>query len=196
MAAQPGGRAAAPGRLALVQDFINTNDIEDGADALATPARARAWLAEHGLAPPSLRLSEAEREQLCSVREALRAVCVAHGGGSVDREALRVLNVAARDAAFALQFDERASPELALTARGLAAAIGEILTVVLDAERAGTWQRMKACAEHGCRWAFYDHSRNRSSNWCSMSICGSRNKMRAYRRRQRSQQARRGAART
>jgi predicted RNA-binding Zn ribbon-like protein len=49
----------------------------------------------------------------------------------------------------------------------------------------GTWSRLKACRE--CRWAFYDHSRNGAGSWCSMAVCGSRVKQRAY-------HARRGAS--
>jgi predicted RNA-binding Zn ribbon-like protein len=48
----------------------------------------------------------------------------------------------------------------------------------------GTWARMKACHNDDCRWAFYDHSRNRSGRWCQMETCGTEVKMRAYRRRQ------------
>ena len=40
--------------------------------------------------------------------------------------------------------------------------------------RDGTWGRLKACAEDGCRWAFYDASRNQSGRWCSMAVCGNR----------------------
>jgi predicted RNA-binding Zn ribbon-like protein len=47
----------------------------------------------------------------------------------------------------------------------------------------GSWSRLKACRNHGCRWAFYDYSRNRSASWCSMQLCGNRTKTRTYRRR-------------
>ena len=47
----------------------------------------------------------------------------------------------------------------------------------------GAWPRLKACRETTCRWAFYDASKNRSSIWCSMAVCGSRAKARTYRRR-------------
>ncbi len=42
---------------------------------------------------------------------------------------------------------------------------------------------MKACPDAHCGWLFYDASRNASSTWCSMSICGNRTKTAAYRRR-------------
>ncbi|WP_285576238.1 CGNR zinc finger domain-containing protein [Actinoallomurus iriomotensis] len=43
----------------------------------------------------------------------------------------------------------------------------------------GTWTRLKACREPSCRWAYYDHPRNRRRTWCSMGICGNRAKARA-----------------
>ena len=39
---------AAPGRLDLVRRFVNTQDVEDGIEELATPAAARAWLRDTG----------------------------------------------------------------------------------------------------------------------------------------------------
>ena len=50
---------------------------------------------------------------------------------------------------------------------------------------AGTWLRLKACRNYTCRWAFYDHSKNRSGHWCTMSVCGNRQKSRGYRQRHR-----------
>jgi predicted RNA-binding Zn ribbon-like protein len=62
-------------------------------------------------------------------------------------------------------------------------ALGHIALVVAEAQATGTWARLKACRKESCQWLFYDLSRNRSSNWCSMSICGNRMKTAAYRRR-------------
>ncbi|MET8067398.1 CGNR zinc finger domain-containing protein, partial [Micromonospora sp. NPDC005313] len=63
--------------------------------------------------------------------------------------------------------------------------VAEVGRVVLDAVAAGTWPRLKACAAHGCRWVYYDHSPGGRSRWCTMGICGARAKMRAYRERRR-----------
>ena len=48
----------------------------------------------------------------------------------------------------------------------------------------GTWSRLKACRAGTCRWAFYDHTRNRSGVWCTMDVCGNRTKVRSFRERQ------------
>jgi len=47
----------------------------------------------------------------------------------------------------------------------------------------GSWERMKACRNPACRWAFYDASRNKVGHWCDMAVCGNRNKSRAHRER-------------
>jgi predicted RNA-binding Zn ribbon-like protein len=66
---------------------------------------------------------------------------------------------------------------------GAAGGLAAIVAVVADARAAGTWPRLKACRGKGCGWVFYDGSRNRSSGWCSMQVCGGRAKASAYRRR-------------
>lgn len=45
------------------------------------------------------------------------------------------------------------------------------------------WQRIKACSNEHCRWAFYDESRNRSRRWCDSAACGNVMKVRAFRQR-------------
>lgn len=49
----------------------------------------------------------------------------------------------------------------------------------------GDATRLKRCAEHTCAWAFWDVSKNRSRRWCSMRVCGNRNKSRTYASRKR-----------
>jgi predicted RNA-binding Zn ribbon-like protein len=64
-------------------------------------------------------------------------------------------------------------------------ALGTLATAVARAMLEGRFSRLKACPGPHCGWAFYDHSRNGGGRWCSMSICGSRVKARAYYRRRR-----------
>ena len=66
---------------------------------------------------------------------------------------------------------------------GVPALFARLLAAVADAQCAGTWDRLKACAADDCQWAFYDSSRNQSRTWCSMEVCGNRAKTRAYRTR-------------
>lgn len=43
--------------------------------------------------------------------------------------------------------------------------------------------RVKQGADERCGWLFLDRSKNRSRRWCSMELCGSRDKMRRHYRR-------------
>jgi predicted RNA-binding Zn ribbon-like protein len=61
--------------------------------------------------------------------------------------------------------------------------LAEVLAAVVAAMTDGSWPRMKACAADDCRYAFYDHTRNRSGRWCDVAGCGGKARMRAYRQR-------------
>lgn len=181
---QPGQRAPAPGRLRLVQAFLNTHDIEAGADELGAPDRLAHWLAGHGLLSPDDPVTAGDLARAVEVREALRALALSNNGEPLDAGASRALERAAAAARLALRFDAgRAS--LQPEAPGVDGALGRLLAIVLEAMAEGTWPRLKACREDVCQWAFYDRSRNRSGTWCTMEICGNRAKARRYRRRRR-----------
>jgi predicted RNA-binding Zn ribbon-like protein len=162
-AGQPGGRPPAPGELARVQAFVNTANLELEDDLLATTD----WFG----VPVPLRRAVA-------VREALRSLLAHHNGAPFDPQAAAALDAAAQRARVALRVNADATTELRS-----ADPLGDLLAIVHRAEATGAWRRLKVCKQ--CGWAFYDASRNRSSRWCSMLVCGGRVKRRAYRRRQR-----------
>jgi predicted RNA-binding Zn ribbon-like protein len=174
--------ALAPGDLALVQRFVNTADLETGADDLSDADALAAWLAQAKLAPAGARVDEAGREQVVAVREALRALLLAHDGERPDRRAIVTLDRAAR---LVISFDAAGRARLTPADDGVDGALGALLAIVARAQADGSWQRLKACPGDRCGWAFYDRSRNRSRTWCAMSVCGNRSKARSYRARQR-----------
>jgi len=45
--------------------------------------------------------------------------------------------------------------------------------------------RLRACRNPRCRWIFLDTSKSRTRRWCSMAVCGNRDKLRRFRRRRR-----------
>jgi predicted RNA-binding Zn ribbon-like protein len=71
------------------------------------------------------------------------------------------------------------------SARRLEAGLLLLLLAIRDAQRDGTWQRLKACGNPDCRWAFYDRSHSRAGAWCDMATCGNRTKNRRLRQRHR-----------
>jgi predicted RNA-binding Zn ribbon-like protein len=184
---QPGDRAPAPGDLGLVQSFVNTSwDLDhDGEEELRSPRELAAWLSERRLLGSGKKLTTADLKRALDVREGLRALLFVNNGATLDETAIERLNRALGRTALAVRFDADAGPELASRGRDLDAALGSLASIVAVAQIDGSWSRLKACRGVHCGWAFYDHSRNQSGHWCSMSICGSRSKAREYRRRQR-----------
>jgi predicted RNA-binding Zn ribbon-like protein len=173
----------APGSLAVVQDFVNTRDVEGASDEIATPEALRTWLAERGLMDPTAAVTEIDVRQAQSFREAIRHVLAAHAGEPLDPGAYNEMtDVAARGGVGPVFFpdDEVA---LQVTAAGVAGALGRIAAHVVEAISDGTWPRLKSCLNDECRWVFYDSARNRSAKWCSMAVCGNRMKARAFRAR-------------
>jgi predicted RNA-binding Zn ribbon-like protein len=69
-------------------------------------------------------------------------------------------------------------------AAGVDGIIGTVLAAVHGSMADKTWPRLKACADDTCAWAYYDHSKNGCSRWCSAETCGNRSKVKRYRERQ------------
>src|SRR5688572_16158131 len=176
-------RALAPGDLATLQQFVNTLDAEAEIELLQEPADLRRWLTHHELVAPSTRIGAAELRRALEVREAFRAVLHANNGAPVDRAAAETLDAAARAAELTVRWDESGQAELGPARSGLAGALGTLLAIAYRSRVDGSWARLKACPEENCGRAFYDPSRNRSSTWCSMAVCGNRAKARAFRER-------------
>src|SRR5690348_9577800 len=90
--ADPTEREPAPGDLRLIQELVNTRDIEENRDDLASPDLLAAWLQTHGLPAGDAPLTEEDRRQVIEVREALRALLLAHNGATLDPRAVATLN--------------------------------------------------------------------------------------------------------
>jgi predicted RNA-binding Zn ribbon-like protein len=158
---------AAPGRLRLVQQFVNTTDHEHTRELLATPAALEGWLAAEGFVVRSVGPAALRRAH--AVRDGLRELVVTGTAGEA-------LEAAADRARLTLDLE---AGELRPRASGVDGALGTILAAVYDALHDGSWERFKAC--RNCGWAFWDESRNRSAAWCSMQLCGNRLKVRRHR---------------
>jgi predicted RNA-binding Zn ribbon-like protein len=172
---EPGGRPKAPGRLELLQRFINTynHDFPSDWDRIGTAEKAQAWLREKRLIAPGDRITDAGAAGLRELREALRGLLTGRPRAAVShRGGLRVA------------VDGEGRTTLEPTAGGADGAAAALLVILHEAQLTGTWARMKACRH--CEYAFYDRSKNRSATWCAMAICGNRSKNRAYHRRRRA----------
>lgn len=182
---QPGERRPAPGALATVQSFVNSRwDLTRGLeDRLRSPDDLARWLKERDLLERSATLHQADLKRALDVREGLRALLFVNNDAPADQDAISGLNRALGRLSLGVEFQPAGGPGLIPRGRHLDGALGSIATIVTVAQIDGTWRRLKACPGLHCGWAFYDHSRNQSGSWCSMSACGQRTKAREYRRR-------------
>lgn len=144
----------------LVVDFLNTVDHDAHTDVLSDPDAWRRWLADRGLRDGATDAG--------AVRSALRAAV----GDALDMSD----EPAAATVPVTVELPAGGAPRLVAT---------DVVSAVLAAASRlavlGQWERVKICPADDCRWAFYDRSRNHSRTWCSMQVCGNREKARTWR---------------
>lgn len=148
-----------PEDVSLVVDFLNTVDVDRDTDVLADAATWRQWAAGRGLDPDPV---DDARQARSALRRAVGDPLAAGPSPSV-----------------AVRIELRATgPELVAPT-----VVSAVLAAASRLVVRGDWERLKICPADDCRWAFFDRSRNRSRTWCSMRVCGNREKARAWRER-------------
>ena len=167
--------------LSLITAFTNTVNLEDGPEELSSPATLRDWLAGRGLLASKAAVSRGDLSQAVALREAIRALVASNNDCGEDPSAAAVLDDVAVRAGLRLRFDCSGEVHAEATAKGVDGALGQIVAAVHAAMTDGSWSRLKACARDECRWVYVDASRNRSKRWCSMEVCGNREKARTFR---------------
>ncbi|TLP96990.1 hypothetical protein FEF26_08385 [Nesterenkonia salmonea] len=178
----------APQPLQLVQQFLNTRSLMRNFDLLDTPLSFAIWCEEVAGMPLEQMPEDRELRRYKSLREALRAVLLAHISGSPAEKAsaAQALNRVTGPDLLQASFNELAEPKVSARADTEPSLEGRLMEAAVDAHYKQTWARLKVCANEDCRWSFFDSSKNRSATWCDMAICGSRAKMRLYRQRHNS----------
>ncbi len=135
--------------------------VEEDKEALVDPRALHGWLIEAGLADEDLSVRPADLRRAIEVREALRAVLLAHNGGTpaddgaaTTIDAAATLDAAAKRSRVRLRFDAECGPWLEPDAGGIDGALGRLLAISRRhaAMAEGTWSRLKACRERGCEW--------------------------------------------
>jgi predicted RNA-binding Zn ribbon-like protein len=180
VAADP-SRPDVPDAVALVRDFVNTTDHETGTDDIATAAALTRYLRSAGLSAGVARASSGDLRQAHALRAGLRrALELNHTG---ERASLPTLAAELQRLPVGLDW-ETVGVTLVTTSGGIQGALARIGLAAHQCTVTGTWARLKVCASDDCEWAYFDHSKNRSRNWCEYG-CGNKIKTRAYRARQR-----------
>lgn len=175
----------APDGLALIQAFVNSVELPDGEDELGSPQSAVAWLLARGVETDSIEARELQC--LVEARELVRELLEGHTGENVGSEVLVRLQQVLGDAALVPVLSSAGASLTPTQPRGVDGFFANVSAAIVEASFKGTWHRLKVCRADTCRWAFYDRSKNGRGHWCSMRVCGSREKARTYRARRRIQ---------
>lgn len=168
-------------------DLANSSFTLDGSafDFLADKARFARWADAAGFAVPPDGL-EAERLTALGLRGLARAILARLDQGSsltadqVDRLNALLANrtiqeqVRVADGAFELDLPDRIAGPVVATR--LASDLARFLA---DHDP----DRLKSCDNPACEMVFYDRGKNNRRRWCTMSICGNRDKVANYRAR-------------
>ncbi|HET7686950.1 MAG TPA: CGNR zinc finger domain-containing protein [Candidatus Limnocylindria bacterium] len=166
--------------------FVNTIDLEAGRDEIGTPERLAAWLRGRGMLDRRALVDGDAHARAVALREGLRALGRANNGEGPDAQDLRDLAAATEGLPLVASLAPGSAWRLTPRSTGVDAYLGMLVATTVRAMASGEWSRVKACQNDVCRWLFIDRSRNRSHTWCSMAVCGSRAKSRAYRARRRA----------
>ncbi|MFF3265350.1 CGNR zinc finger domain-containing protein [Streptomyces sp. NPDC002932] len=178
-----------PPAARLIEEFLNTVDLESGDDDVAAPAELARWLSAHLPGTDEPRLSAAEHRTFLDLRAGFREALDDTDPVAPHRLALADAVLAEVPVLVTLTGARPAGPTLVPDPALPPARRALALLAVAWAELVLTGQihRLKRCAEHTCRGAFWDASKNHSRRWCSMRLCGNRTKSRRYVARRREQ---------
>jgi len=166
----------------LLVEFVNTRDIEEETDSIADPRGLQVWIrertGEYVDAPDEEALG-----RLLALRESLRALLRANNGEEIKEGELAPVGEAADRSRFRTTLSADGHLSLAPARSDLSGFEARLLLAIERLQSHAAWPRLKACTDDECQWAFYDTTRNHSRTWCSMDVCGNREKTRRYRER-------------
>lgn len=176
-----------PPHVKLVAAFVNTLDVEKPADEIGTPEGLRRWLIERDLVQLDAPLpGRYDVDMATGMREGLRDLLEANTGSSLDDACVDCINRVSSVGRLVVRVGDDGRAVLEPDATGIAGALGQIMAAVYTSMTDGSWERLKPCRRETCRWVFYDKSKNRSGTWCSMKVCGNREKAKQFRERHKS----------
>lgn len=179
------------GRDELFIEFANTLAMSDGQpqDRVADPAALRDWLRGHAV--PTSRVTLAQIESGLPAFHELRGIIrgvvarLADGHGPTQRQ-LRSLNRALRDGVHYHQLNVSSAGDrfcVGQVGDDLAQARSAIANSLAHYFADHDLDRLRICADDGCRWLFVDHSPAGRRRWCDMRTCGNRAKVARHRAR-------------
>ena len=182
-------------------DFLNTAELDGSGRSIEHLASLRdvtAWLEAHRLLHESRRRpldalpprpAAALLAHVLQVRAALREIVEAVvGGRAVGDEALATVNgvLRARSVVELVRDEGGVALSHRHTGDPLEDALAAVAEPLVGVIATGATERLRICANDGCRWVFEDTSRTGRRRWCSMASCGNRAKAARHRARKRA----------
>ncbi|MBK1787557.1 CGNR zinc finger domain-containing protein [Prauserella cavernicola] len=152
----------------VLLDLLNSRPLINGEeqDALGDPAQGRDWAREHG-GDGSL----AELELLREAREILQQVVSGTRSPTAPRPLLDGVRKVPEFTSDGLRWTVTTPPHARL-------AVEAVLAWADTEERLPG--RLRPCANSECRLFLLDRSRANRARWCSMAVCGNREKARRH----------------
>jgi predicted RNA-binding Zn ribbon-like protein len=149
-------------------DLLNSRPLVDGEerDALGSPAGGRRWAREHG-GDGSLR----ELALLREARDVLRDVVCGERSPAALGPLLDGVHQIPEFTSDGLQWTVKTPPHARL-------AVEVVLAWAATEEQLPG--RLRSCANDECRLFLLDRSRANRARWCSMAVCGNREKARRH----------------
>jgi predicted RNA-binding Zn ribbon-like protein len=183
---------AVPDELALLYEFLNSTDrrsyVEHGAahataDELTTLVQFKEWMRDRDLLAKGDVVNAAAHQRALELREAFRSYLeVPPEDRAEDRSSAAKLNMACVTYPLILRVSN--SGTVTLQPASGTSGLGRIVAQFFALAETGRLDRLKVCSSDECHWAFFDCSKPSNRRWCSSSLCGNRQKTRAYRERQ------------
>jgi predicted RNA-binding Zn ribbon-like protein len=153
---------------------VNTLDLDSRTDLLADADTANEWLRRSGLLGAEGTADAGELRAAREFREGIRVLLAHNGRGPAPAASdLGPLQAVARGSQPRLGIGPAGQVQLGPgPGDRLADGLLGLLLIIRDAQRDGTWPRLKICGNPDCLWAFYDRSHSRRGAWCDMASCG------------------------
>ncbi|MEW2424700.1 CGNR zinc finger domain-containing protein [Streptomyces nigra] len=152
-------------------------------EMFVTPDRLNAWYLESGLVDAIAPAGEDDVRTAVRVREALYDLITDRRlGEEFDREALAVLNAAARELPATPQLTPAGRHTEATPAQALATVARQAVELLSGPDV----PLLKECDNPECTRVYIDRSRGMRRHWCGMESCGNKYKAAAYRARKKT----------
>jgi len=168
-------------------DLMNT--VVQGEETWHGDADVLAWLEAAGQVPAGAAAPGRPGELLATaraLRETVRAAVAARKAGT--RIDVETLNAALAHAQRHMLLVEESGDGLSLQAHYAAITPQQLLAPLAETAAhllaTADFNLVRKCEDHSCTLWFLDRTKSHRRRWCSMALCGNRNKVAAFRQRQ------------